>query len=129
MVTKRTPTKAAVEETAARRRITAKARAVETAPSDASAAPGPAARMAGKILEKQRALIGAGLRAVIPKARSAKPGTPSWPMASLEDVFDRRIAAALQRLGSPTSEQFEDLTALLDQAIKRLDALEKRRGR
>jgi hypothetical protein len=132
MVTKKTPSRAGVEERAARGRaghVKVKAKASAAAPSPAAVAPGPAARVAGKILNTQRALIQASLRAVMPKGQPSKTGATPWRFTSLEDVFDQRIAAALERLGVPTSDQFEVLTARLDQAIKRLDALDTKRRR
>lgn len=75
----------------------------------------PALRAAEQILDVQKSLLHAGLRALRLEA-GPTPGKGPWPLTSLEEVFDQRVAAALQRLGIP--EQLERLQQQID-ALKR----------
>jgi hypothetical protein len=77
--------------------------------------------VAGKILDTQRSILQAGLRAVMPAPKPPKKGGMPWSFASLEEVFDQRVASALHRLGVPTALQFTALEAKIDRVLERLD--------
>lgn len=119
MTTKPAPRKAAVATQVARR-----------TPASKKSEPGSVSRVAGQIIDAQKGLIQAGLRAVMGKPETSDAGKPgSWRLGSLEDVFDQRIAAALQRIGIPTVQQVKALTEQIERLNQRLAALEKRRSR
>jgi diacylglycerol kinase family enzyme len=81
--------------------------------------PNAAIRAAAQIIEAQKMLLNAGLRVLRIEREPAAPAAP--PAASMEEVFDRRVASALQRLGMPE-------TVDLARLAERLDALERRLG-
>jgi DNA-binding transcriptional regulator YbjK len=104
--------------------------ASQKTPRKAAAAPKAKRRSAaGQLIDAQKGLLQAGLRAVMGKPAPNVAGKSPWPLGSLEDVFDQRIAAALKRLGMPSADQFAALAAQLDKAIARLDAIDKKKGR
>lgn len=52
------------------------------------------------------------------------PGIDAFGLRKFEDVFDQRVAAALQRLGMPTREEVQALQHKLDQVLARLEQLD-----
>lgn len=52
------------------------------------------------------------------------PGLDSFGVRKFEDVFDQRVATALQRLGMPTAEEMQALQAQIAALAERLDRLE-----
>src|SRR5882672_12599478 len=69
------------------------------ADEDVARAPHVALRAAKQIIEAQKMLLHAGLRVLRVEREPASP--QAAPPASMEEVFDRRVASALQRLGMP----------------------------
>ncbi len=53
------------------------------------------------------------------------PGLDSFGIRKFEDVFDQRVATALQRLGMPTAEELQALQSQIAALAERLDRLEK----
>ncbi|KPU93091.1 poly granule associated family protein [Variovorax paradoxus] len=53
------------------------------------------------------------------------PGLDSFGIRKFEDVFDQRVATALQRLGMPTAEEVQALQSQIAALAERLDRLEK----
>ncbi|MDA7418905.1 phasin family protein [Xenophilus arseniciresistens] len=52
------------------------------------------------------------------------PGLDAFGLRKFEDVFDQRVAAALERLGMPTREELEALHHKLDQVLARLEQMD-----
>ena len=60
------------------------------------------------------------------EARLTLPGLPGldpFGMRKFEDVFDQRVAAALERLGMPTREELEALHHKLDQVLAQIERI------
>lgn len=53
------------------------------------------------------------------------PGLDSFGIRKFEDVFDQRVATALQRLGMPTAEEVQALQSQIAALAERLDRLEQ----
>lgn len=53
------------------------------------------------------------------------PGLDSFGIRKFEDVFDQRVATALQRLGMPTAEEVQALQSQIAALAEQLDRLEK----
>ncbi|HEU0199525.1 MAG TPA: phasin family protein [Burkholderiaceae bacterium] len=79
-------------------------------------APNVALRAAKQIIEAQKMLLHAGLR-VLRVEREGQSPEETAP-ASMEEVFDRRVASALQRLGMPDASELARLA-------KRVESLER----
>lgn len=96
------------------------------APADAPEAvaatrsPNAAIRAAAQIIEAQKMLLRAGLRVLRVEREPAARASPA--PASMEEVFDRRVADALQRLGMPETIDLARLGERLDALERRLDA-------
>jgi Poly(hydroxyalcanoate) granule associated protein (phasin) len=102
--------------------------ASQKAPRKTGAVPKAQRRSAaGQLIDAQKGMLQAGLRAVMGRSDPNEPGKSSWPLGSLEDVFDQRIAAALRRLGMPSATELAALTRRLEEAIERMDGLDKKR--
>lgn len=54
------------------------------------------------------------------------PGLDAFGLRKFEDVFDQRVAAALERLGMPTRAELQALHDKLDRVLAQLDRLEHR---
>jgi hypothetical protein len=52
------------------------------------------------------------------------PGLETLGLRKFEDVFDQRVAAALERLGVPTRDEVAALRAQLDEALARIERLQ-----
>lgn len=52
------------------------------------------------------------------------PGLEALGLRKFEDVFDQRVAAALERLGVPSRDEVETLRARLDEALAQLERLQ-----
>lgn len=83
-------------------------------------------RAAVQIIDAQKTLLRAGLRVLRVDLEPAAP--KAAPPQTLEEVFDRRVAGALQRLGMPDATQFAQWTERLEAIEAQLDAL-RRQGR
>ncbi|MBS0426255.1 MAG: phasin family protein [Proteobacteria bacterium] len=57
-----------------------------------------------------------------PTSRSF-PGLETLGLRKFEDVFDQRVAAALERLGVPTRDEVAALRAQLDEALAQIERL------
>ena len=88
----------------------------EPAAGDGAGAPHVALRAAKQIIEAQKRLLHAGLRVLRVEREAASPEVT--PPASMEEVFDRRVASALQRLGMPDAGELARLA-------KRVESLER----
>jgi hypothetical protein len=77
------------------------------ADEDVARAPHVALRAAKQIIEAQKMLLHAGLRVLRVEREPASP--QAAPPASMEEVFDRRVASALQRLGMPDAGELTRL--------------------
>lgn len=53
----------------------------------------------------------------------ALPGLDAFGLRKFEDVFDQRVAAALERLGMPTREEMRALHDKLDRVLAQLERL------
>lgn len=51
------------------------------------------------------------------------PGLDAFGLRKFEDVFDQRVAAALERLGMPTREELQALHDKLDQVLVQLERI------
>lgn len=51
------------------------------------------------------------------------PGLDTFGLRKFEDVFDQRVAAALERLGMPTREELQALHDKLDQVLVQLERI------
>ena len=80
----------------------------------------PAQTVAERAVESSRDLFQAGLSALsLPRAESAMADglskiADSFGIRKLEDVFDHRVASALERLGYPSAAEFAQLMDRLD---------------
>ena len=81
-------------------------------------------RAAEQVLGVQKSLLHAGLRALRIEAGET-PGKGPWPLSSLEEVFDQRVASALQRLGLPDPSLLARLCEQVEQLQRQLDDLGK----
>ena len=52
------------------------------------------------------------------------PGLETLGLRKFEDVFDQRVAAALERLGVPTRDEMAALRAQLDEALAQIERLQ-----
>lgn len=52
------------------------------------------------------------------------PGLETLGLRKFEDVFDQRVATALERLGVPTSDEMAALRAQLDEALAQIERLQ-----
>ena len=114
------------------------------APAPAPVEPAPAAGGLPSTEELLRAglkairlenLLGLGQQAKAPRAEAPAPGLgfpslDSFGFRKFEDVFDQRVAGALQRLGWPTADDVAALHAEIEQLKAELAELRKvpRRG-
>lgn len=76
-------------------------------------------------------LLRAGLNALSPRAESAVADglskiADSFGLKKLEDVFDHRVAAALERLGYPSPREMRRLVDQVDELVTLLKAPRKR---
>jgi poly(hydroxyalkanoate) granule associated protein phasin len=69
-----------------------------------------ALRAAGQLLDAQKSLLSKGLRALT-------------PLTAFEDVFDQRVAAALQRLAMTRAGEIEQLREQIAELRRRLDRI------
>ena len=71
-----------------------------------------------QMLQMQRKLLSAGMESLPPEAMAAAKGV-TGPLhdgfRKLEQVFDDRVAAALQRIGMPSAETLRELIERVDQ--------------
>ena len=51
-------------------------------------------------------------------------GLESFGIRKFEDVFDQRVATALQRLGMPTAQEIQELRAQMKQLLEHLERIE-----
>ena len=51
------------------------------------------------------------------------PGLDAFGLRKFEDVFDQRVAAALERLGMPTRDELQALHDKLDQVLAQLERI------
>jgi hypothetical protein len=51
-------------------------------------------------------------------------GLESFGIRKFEDVFDQRVATALQRLGMPTAQEIQELREQMRQLLEHLDRIE-----
>jgi BMFP domain-containing protein YqiC len=65
----------------------------------------------------------AGAKAAVPRGF---PGLDSFGLRKFEDVFDQRVATALQRLGMPSAEEVQALREEVIRLRERLAQLEPR---
>lgn len=87
----------------------------EPGPEAGEKGPGPgqrALRAAGQILGAQKTLLDKSLRVLT-------------PLPAFEDVFDQRVAAALQRLGLPDPAELARLRDEVDQLKQQIGALDR----
>ena len=80
---------------------------------------------------KKSELLRAGLNALSPRAESAVADglskiADSFGLKKLEDVFDHRVAAALERLGYPSPREMRRLVDQVDELVTLLKAPRKR---
>jgi Poly(hydroxyalcanoate) granule associated protein (phasin) len=87
----------------------------------------PALRAAAQIVAAQKMLLQAGLRVLRVDREPATPDLP--PPASMEEVFDRRVASALQRLGMPDAADLARLAERLEAMDRRLEAIQRKSRR
>ena len=80
---------------------------VAPAPEAEAGASRRALRAAGQLIDVQKSLLNKGLRALT-------------PLPAFEDVFDQRVAAALQRLGFPRPDELEQLRKQVAELQRRL---------
>ncbi|MFT4267999.1 MAG: phasin family protein [Xenophilus sp.] len=84
-----------------------------------------AARRHASVIES---LLGiAPVRRVVEEAatpRGVFPGLDAFGLRKFEDVFDQRVAAALERLGMPTRDELLALRAQLDAVLAQLERLD-----
>jgi hypothetical protein len=85
-------------------------------PARTKSAPQVALQAAKQIIEAQKLLLHAGLRVLRVEREAGSPG--DMPPASMEEVFDRRVASALERLGMPGAGEFARL-------VERVESLER----
>ncbi|WP_399683150.1 phasin family protein [Xenophilus sp.] len=83
-----------------------------------------AARRHASVIES---LLGiAPVRRVVEEAAAPHgvfPGLDPFGLRKFEDVFDQRVAAALERLGMPTRDELQALRAQLDAVLAQLERL------
>ncbi len=120
------PTKPAVVKGSGRR--TAKP-AVEPTPRAAGVAPKRGSATVDRSSPSE--LLRAGLNALSPRAESAVADglskiADSFGLKKLEDVFDHRVAAALERLGYPSPREMRRLVDQVDELVTLLKAPRKR---
>jgi len=85
----------------------------------------PTAGFAEGLMGAPKSLLKAGMRAL---GSAPEPtGESGGPLATLERVFDQRVASALERLGLPSAAAVRELSARIDVLQARLDALDRRR--
>lgn len=97
-------------------------------PADVEESPfGSAGRFAGHLIDSQKNLLKAGLRALKGDTKAGSRG--AWPLVTLEEVFDQRVAAALERLGVPTAAQLAQLADRVEKLTRRVEALSRKLGR
>ena len=63
----------------------------------------------------------AGARAAVPRGF---PGLDSFGLRKFEDVFDQRVATALQRLGMPTAQEIQELREQMRLLLEHLERIE-----
>ncbi len=120
------PAKPAVVKGSGRR--TAKP-AVEPTPRAAGVAPKRGSATVDRSSPSE--LLRAGLNALSPRAESAVADglskiADSFGLKKLEDVFDHRVAAALERLGYPSPREMRRLVDQVDELVTLLKAPRKR---
>lgn len=80
------------------------------------------------VVQRQTHVI-EGLLGIQPKGEAAPargfPSLDSFGIRKFEDVFDQRVATALQRLGMPTLQEVEALRSEVRGLRERLDHLER----
>jgi hypothetical protein len=116
------------------------------APAARKAAPRKAAPAAGKTAGKAEGLLRAGLKALdtvrndvakrqanvieglLGIGQGKVPGLDGFGIRKFEDVFDQRVATALQRLGMPDAQQVQALRDEVAQLRERVAQLEGHGG-
>ena len=72
-------------------------------------------------------LLGIGQGARSDTAARKFPSLDSFGIRKFEDVFDQRVATAMQRLGMPTAEEMHALREQMRLLLERLDRIESGR--
>jgi len=87
------------------------------------------ASTATRLFKAQTDLLKAGLAALPGKRARHAPHALGKLFKPLEEVFDQRVAAALKRLGAPTSVQFRQLSEQIDRLTAQVVQLRRRISR
>lgn len=82
-------------------------------------------------VQRRQASVIETLLGIAPAAAGAEPrlnlpglpGLDAFGMRKFEDVFDQRVAAALERLGMPTRDELQALHDKLDQVLVQLERI------
>ncbi len=113
---------------------TRKAAATDARPGGkAKAKPAAPSRVSSRSSASPSKLLRAGLNALsLPRAESAVADglskiADSFGLKKLEDVFDQRVAAAMERIGYPSVKDLQALSVQVAELIKLL-RLQKTRG-
>ena len=121
-----------------KKRVAASKTAARSAPVGAKASPGKAevllraglkalGNVRDDVVKRQTNVI-EGLLGIQPKGEAASargfPGLDSFGIRKFEDVFDQRVATALQRLGMPTMQEVQALRDEVRELRAQLDRID-----
>jgi hypothetical protein len=65
-----------------------------------------------------------GANGATPSPARGFPGLDSFGIRKFEDVFDQRVATALQRLGMPSVQEIQELREQMRQLLEHLERIE-----
>ena len=86
--------------------------------------------MRDDVVKRQTNVIESLLGMSQPKADAPAarlPGLDSFGIRKFEDVFDQRVATAMQRLGMPTAQEIQELREQMKLLLEHLERIESGR--
>ena len=92
-----------------------------------------AAKQSKGLLDAPKGILDAGLRMLNVKpdegedSKPAEEASSKWSFGRLEEVFDERVASALERLGVPSLARITELTKRIEELERQVEELSKKR--